>query len=383
MFPLQASITTGILIIIIMVIRRLTKKTLPKATYYILWKISLLELLVPVSVTSLFSIYNVIVFPGAQSIFDMIAVKSTSVGDIITLITYRLIETELNSGINLLSIVWLAGFLATALFFVSAWIRFRRLNSVAIPVKDNAFIENWLDVHRIRRPVRVFTSEKLATPIAAGLLRPKIILPGFLDLGDTRQLDYILRHELIHIKRYDGLWKLLSTAAVCIHWFNPVVWLLFWMISRDMELSCDEQVIKGFDNDAREAYALSLLYMAQLQTGLMSVGVGYSAGPAEERIVSVMKYKRASVAVILAASLVISSVTGIFGTTASDAKGGFFRVTIGHTAVKIINGQLVYFFPDTFQLFRQVAKPDSTNSETAEAAVQHAPADVAPGTVSD
>ena len=369
MYPLQASIISGILIIIILAIRMLTKKVLPKTTYRILWQIALLKLLIPVSVSSFFSIYNIIVFSDAKALFDMITVKSTSAGDIITLVTLKLVEAELQSGINLLPILWLVGGLAVAIFFTRAMVKYRSINNMALPIKDNAYIENWLNAHRLKRHVRVFSSEKLTTPIAAGLFRPRIILPRFIDLGDTKQLDYILTHELIHIKRFDAVWKTLLVIALCIHWFNPAVWLLYRFLCRDMELSCDEQVINSIGGNSKADYALSLLHVAQLQNGHEPIAVGYATNTAEERIVSVMKYRRTSAAAVLAAVLIIFCVTGIFATSASDnmPEYGFIHITARNSPVKIMSGQMVYFFPDTFQMFRQVRTVPNAPSVKSEA----------------
>ena len=361
MFPFPASITSGILIIIILAIRAITKQALPKTTYYILWKITLIKLLMPISVSSVLSIYNFIALPSASAVFDMIPVRGASVGDTITLMTLKLIETELNSGINILLIVWLIGCAGATVFFSIAFFRFQRTNNTAIPIKDNAYINLWLNSQHLRRTIRICSSDKLTTPITTGLLHPKIILPKFIDLNDTRQLSYILTHELVHIKKIDTLWNTLLVIALCIHWFNPAVWLLYKMLRRDMELSCDEQVINCLGTDYKKAYALSLLHMAQLQKGLAPIGIGFTKNPAEDRILSVIKYKHAPVRAVFTAVLVVLLITGVFATSASRGTTGSGLIQIcSHDQVFSFTGsQLLDLHTDTFQLIYQFSSDPS------------------------
>jgi len=89
-------------------------------------------------------------------------------------------------------------------------------------------------------------SDRITTPVAVGIIKPWIILPKFMDLNDTQLLRYVFTHEYYHIRRFDALWKMIFVFALCIHWFNPMVWVMFILACRDIELTCDEMVIRHF-----------------------------------------------------------------------------------------------------------------------------------------
>ena len=94
------------------------------------------------------------------------------------------------------------------------------------------------------------------------------MLPGHTDWKDERSLQFVLQHEYVHIRRYDAAWKLAAVLAVCMHWFNPAAWLMYVLLSRDMELSCDEGVVRKLGGESSGAYALTLIEMEEKKSGL-------------------------------------------------------------------------------------------------------------------
>jgi beta-lactamase regulating signal transducer with metallopeptidase domain len=131
--------------------------------------------------------------------------------------------------------------LACALFFLVTHLRCRKVYKTALPV-DNEFMRQWLSEHPTKRRVQIRQSDKIATPLTYGVFRPVILLPKTTDWTDETRLRYILTHEFTHIRRFDTLTKLALAAAVCVHWFNPLVWVMYILANRDNELSCDETV---------------------------------------------------------------------------------------------------------------------------------------------
>jgi bla regulator protein BlaR1 len=365
---LQASITSAILIIVIAAVRALTKYSLPKPTFLALWAVVIVKLLIPYSVTSEFSVYNIVIFRGMNSVFRLTSFTNTSAGDIMTLVSLLLAGSG-SFWNNPLSAVWLSGAAVFGLFFLGALIRYWKINSAALPVKSNETVAKWLEEQGLKRTIRVLVSDRLTTPIATGILRPKIILPKFMDLADKTQLTYVLTHELVHIRRFHALWKFLLIAAVCCHWFNPVVWLMYLLANRDLEHSCDEQVIRTFGQESKADYAMSLVTMAQRQRGLEPIGLGYLKSSAEQRIVSIMKYKRSKLSAGIFSVLLLICVTLSLATTSNSRfiksrdLGG---IELNVCAVYLGTSHHPYYYtnslPSLFELINNSPAPESSGS---------------------
>lgn len=189
----------------------------------------------------------------------------------------------------------------------------------AVPVEDHAVITKWREEYRLLRPLAIVRSNKVSSPASIGILRPRIIFPQGMDLDNEQLVRYILVHEYVHIRRFDTLWKLLALCAVCVHWFNPLVWVMLVLLNRDLELSCDEMVLRHFGGTERASYAHSLIDMAERGRPFSFMHSYFSKNAAEERIIAIMKYKKTSLlAVVLALALTLGMVTGF--TTGAVAK---------------------------------------------------------------
>ena len=140
----------------------------------------------------------------------------------------------------------------------------------------------------------------LETPFVFGLFRPRVYLPAGLS-GEERA--YILAHERHHIARRDPIWRMLAFLAVCVHWFNPLVWAAFWLMGVDMERSCDEAVLRRFGGDIRRAYSTSLLNLSTAGYLLRGSPIGFSEGGLRGRIRSILNYRRPALWVTVLAAL--------------------------------------------------------------------------------
>lgn len=179
---------------------------------------------------------------------------------------------------NALFTVYFAVMAVLALFFAVIHIRFR------LKVRDCVLSETLKA--SFGRTVRVKTSDRIDSPLTYGIIRPVILIPK--KIG--REKNAVLAHESVHIDRFDVLYKLLMTAAVCIHWFNPLAWLMFVLANRDLEFSCDDEAVKRA-NIPRKEYALALIGMEERR----SFGVSFFGGsPLKKRITSVMTVKKFS-----------------------------------------------------------------------------------------
>ena len=175
---------------------------------------------------------------------------------------------------------------------------------------------------RLGQRVALRQSDRVAAPLTYGLLHPVILLPRDFDPSDGERLDYVLEHELVHIRRLDGLTKLVLAAAACVHWFNPLAWSMLVLANRDIELRCDEAVVARFGRDKRSAYAMTLIAMEEQKSGLGPFASAFSKNAIEERIRAIMKMKKRSLAAILAAVVLVCCVSVAFATSAAERKIG-------------------------------------------------------------
>ena len=153
-----------------------------------------------------------------------------------------------------------------AVVFAVAYGRCCREFRASFPVEDDV-IRRWLQSHPLRRTIAIRQSGRISSPLTFGVLRPVILVPKKTDWTDETALRYVLEHEFVHIQRFDVLSKLLLIAAVCVHWFNPLVWVMYVLANRDLELSCDETVLRRFGGDVRAAYARVLIRMEAARGG--------------------------------------------------------------------------------------------------------------------
>lgn len=317
---LNMSLSAAILILVILIIRSLALHRLPKKTLLALWAVALCRLLIPVSIPSPFSIFEAAnVLRSKYSATD-VQMTETTVNHMIDIAagTYRspLVEAAASS-VSPFLMIWLVGMIASAMFFLITHLRCRREYKTALPA-NNEFVQAWKSGHPTWRKVEIRQSDRISTPLTYGIFRPVILLPKTIDWADETRLGYILMHEFVHIRRFDTLTKLLLVAALCVHWFNPLVWVMYILYNRDIELSCDETVVRSFGETLKSSYALTLIGLAEKNNGFAPLINHFSKNAIEERIVAIMKMKRTSIlGVVLASALVVGTVT-VFATNAAS-----------------------------------------------------------------
>ena len=222
------------------------------------------------------------------------------------------------SPVSVWVIVWAVGVLVCAFVFAIAYWKCRQEFQTSLPV-NNDFIKNWLNVHRLKRSITIRQSSRFSAPLTYGVFRPVILMPTSTEWENTKALQYILAHEYVHIRRFDSVTKLVLIAALCVHWFNPLVWAMYILANRDIELSCDEAVVRLFGENTRAAYARSLISMGETRSGLTPLCNNFNKNAIEERITAIMKIKKASVFSLVLALALIAAVTTGFATSAADA----------------------------------------------------------------
>lgn len=152
--------------------------------------------------------------------------------------------------------------------------------------------------------------------IMHGICHPVILFPKKTEWEKESEIAYVLEHEYVHIKRCDSITKLLVTGVSCIHWFNPLVWVMYILFNRDLELACDEEVIHQFGSHSKAEYARTLIAMEEQKSGYMPLCNNFSKNAIEERITAIMKMKKTSMVMLLAATVMIVGVTVVFASSA-------------------------------------------------------------------
>lgn len=189
---------------------------------------------------------------------------------------------------------------------------------MSLPV-SNAFAEGWLKEHQIRRGIRIRQSDRISSPLTYGIFHPVILMPKTTDWEDTQRLQYVLQHEYVHIRRFDMIRKLAAALVLCIHWFNPAVWLMYLVYNRDIELSCDESVVRKFGEASKPLYAKALIAMEEKRNSLQPLSNSFSKNAIEERIKAVMKTKKVTIWAAIISMTVIAVIIVVFATSASIA----------------------------------------------------------------
>ncbi len=324
----QMSVSGAVLIAVIAVVRALAIHRLPKRVFVLLWSVVLLRLLVPFSIPARMSVYSLV--PEYMSADTVHRTDGVFVPAGVPQVSGEKSAAEDASepkarGRNFVfpvrTLVWLAGAAAGAVYFLVCYVRCRRVFGMSLPVR-NAFAARWLKEHRRWRVIQVRQSDRIAAPLTYGVFRPVILMPKKTLWEDEEQISCVLLHEYVHICRLDALRKLLAAAVLCIHWFNPMVWVMYVLLNKDIELSCDEAVVQRLDGDGRALYAGTLIAMEEQKSGLLPLYSNFSRNAMEERIQEIMRAKKITVGITIASVALIAVIAGLFATSArADAAG--------------------------------------------------------------
>lgn len=291
---LNMSLTASFVIFLVLAARFILRKS-PKVFSYALWAVVLFRLLCPVSIPSPVSLLGLLDAPVAQTegfttsvaYIPYEVVEEAGVPpeqfpalsqDAPAQAPVRPAKSPLQptkhplSAAQILTYIWLAGVALMGLAGVGSCVRFRRHLTGAMQVQGNLYLVDHID-----------------SAFVAGLIRPKIYLPSDIPLN---RMGYIIAHEQQHIRRLDHVTKHLSFAALCIHWFNPLVWAAFILAGKDLEMSCDEAVIRQLGEDIRADYSASLLALATGRRIIAGTPLAFGEGDTKERIQNMARWKQ-------------------------------------------------------------------------------------------
>lgn len=346
---LHMSFAGAVMILAVTVIRALVIYRVPKKTFMVLWGITLARLLIPFSAPSAFSVYT---------FFEKKEPVISNVGDTaVTTFGPAIQEAQMTTAPNFISnseaavpiwlIIWAIGALICAVVFsITYWKCYKEFQT-SLPI-DNDFTRNWLSSHHIKRSIQIRQSELVSAPLTFGILRPVILMPKTTDWNDEKTLQYVLAHEFVHIRRFDTITKLILLIALCVHWFNPFVWVMYVLANRDIELSCDETVLHVFGENTKASYARTLIGMEEIKSGITPLCNNFSKNALEERMTAIMKTKKSTVLSIALAVLLVAGTATAFATSAKveDDKANSTTLMAGIEKTYTIDGKTYYEFWD-------------------------------------
>lgn len=307
---LEMSLTAAVVIVVVMLIRLLLRKA-PRKYAYALWSVAAFRLVCPVSFRAFFSLFNFtkgldqssmesilpdpVVSPApvvSPGYFDSAPPNTGAPVEIdpdYVFTTYPLItppEVETPAApinwVQIAAIVWLVGLTALLIYGIVSYVRLRRRMDTAVRMKDN-----------------VWQSDRVQSPFILGVVRPKIYLPFGLSADQQR---YVLAHERYHIKRFDHIVRPVSFLILAVHWFNPLVWVAYYMMGRDMEMSCDEKVLSG--GESVKDYSTTLLSFAANRRFPSPSPLAFGESGVKGRIKNALNWKKPRTWVTIIAILV-------------------------------------------------------------------------------
>ena len=311
----QAAIFGGsAMILMVLALRLFLKKHLPRGIFPALWCAAAVRLLLPITIPSHLSVWNLLHTSVAAQADGVIS-------DVLTpfpsLATNSTAEPAADiTGISPMLLIWLVcAILLAAYFAVGYACMVRQFRGTRLAPQPS--IDALLDRFRFSRDPHICVSNSRRAPLTFGVFRPTVLLPEDLPVGDA-QFQLVLAHELAHIRRKDCLRKLLLTVCLCLYWWNPLVWMMVWLANRDMELACDEAVLRALGPDCRKAYALTLLDMAQRKPKSAPLCSGFAKSSAEERIRAILSFKRIPAWVGICVSVLFVLTASVFTTQAAS-----------------------------------------------------------------
>ena len=298
---LQMSLSASVLILIVIACRKFFSARIPRTTFSLLWLLAWWKLMIPVPAG--FPV------PAAHQLRekmpDITAALPLSAG------TWQTAGAGPDFGWNLLKILWLCGAVSVSLYIAYLHAASMKKYRTAIPLKESSWIPMWLEQKRSFRRITVRVSDEIASPLTYGIFFPVILLPKQSDWADKESMKLILEHEAAHIRHLDALKKLCLTISCVCHWFNPLVWLMAALACRDMELACDEAVVRAVGRENRKLYADLLVELEAKRAGIHLLASGFGQSFMKERIFHIMKKKEKAsfTGILLSLAMVISCIT--------------------------------------------------------------------------
>lgn len=297
------SISAGWIVLIVLLMRFLLKKA-PKWINVLLWSIVAIRLICPFTIESMLSL-----IPSAETVSPEIMISKSPeinsgvpiINSVVNPVINELYAPEPSASANPLQILipvaavlWLVGIAALLIYTLVSFLRLKSKIGTAVLLKEN-----------------IYQSENISSPFVLGVIKPKIYLPFYMN---ERDIPPVVAHEKAHIQRKDYLWKPLGFLILTLHWFNPLVWLGYVLLCRDIELACDEKVVKTLSNEQRANYSEALLTCSVNRRMIAACPLAFGEVGVKDRVKSILNYKKPAfwvivIALILCIALAIGFLT--------------------------------------------------------------------------
>ena len=308
---INMSISASYIVLAVLLLRQLFKKA-PKWITVVLWGIVAIRLICPFSMESVLSL-----IPSAQVVSPDIMTEElptihtgiSAANNIINPIILEAFAPVPENSVNPLQIwipvlagVWVCGVAALLIYVVVSCVRLRKKVATAVLHKDN-----------------IYQSENVESPFVLGIIKPKIYLPSAMN---GQAMEQVVAHEKAHIHRKDHIWKPLGFLLLALHWFNPLMWAGYILLCRDIELACDERVIKALESEARADYSQALLACSVNRRMLAACPLAFGEISVKERVKSVLNYKKPAFWLIAVSLVTCVAVAVCFLTNPKDEAYG-------------------------------------------------------------
>ena len=284
------SISASWVVLAVLLFRLLFKKV-PKWITVLLWGIVAIRMICPFSIESVMSL-----IPSAETIRPEIMMDRTPeinsgipiINNIVNPVIGESFATDLATSTNplqiwisILSFIWIVGITGMLLYTTISYFRLNRKTGTSVLLRDN-----------------IFQSESVVSPFVFGIIKPKIYLPFKVN---DKDMAHVIAHEQAHIRRKDHWWKPFGFLLLTLHWFNPLMWLGYVLLCKDIEFACDEKVIKELNTDEKADYSQALLNFSVNRRMIATCPLAFGEVGVKDRVKSVLNYKKSAFWIIVAA----------------------------------------------------------------------------------
>lgn len=290
---LNLSVSASFLIVAVILIRMLLQKS-PKWIRYILWAMVAVRLIVPFSFESRFSL-----LPNAQSYDSTNITSDTYIPEVDTTYVVNTASHTFNV-INVITAVWITGIVVMLTYMLISFIRVHRMVRESIKYEDN-----------------IYLCDYVVSPFVLGIIRPKIYLNSSMSKSESK---YIIMHEQAHIRHRDNIWKPFGFVLLSVYWFNPIIWVAYFTFVKDIELFCDESVVKNLGLKRKKKYSQVLLSCSSEKNAISACPLAFAENDVIKRVKGVLSYKKPGLYVVVGSVIMCIVVMLAFMTNPVSAK---------------------------------------------------------------